>query len=182
MSRIVLMDTETTGLKPENGERIIEICGMEMINRKLTGKVFHYYTEPDGREIPEKVAKVHGITNAFLTDKNKFKDIEPDLKNFINGDMCVFHNAEFDVKFIDSELNRMGADWRIGGSIATMCTLRLAWFLDGVKFKKGYKLDNLMKKFKIEIPRDLHGAKVDVQILSEVYLALTKPYFLGEWE
>lgn len=182
MSRLVLLDTETTGLKPEQGERIIEICGMEMINRKLTGKVFHYYVEPDGREIPEKVSKVHGITNAFLANKPKFKEIEGELKKFINGDMCVFHNAEFDVKFIDSELNKMGAGWNIGGQIATMCTLRLAWFLDGVTYKKGYKLDNLMKKYNIEIPRDLHGAKVDVQILSEVYLALTKPFFYGEWD
>ncbi len=182
MSRQIILDTETTGLHPNQGERIIEICAMEMIERELTGRTFHEYLNPEGKKIHPLASKVHGVTDDMLTDKPIFEDIEGGLNDFIDGCEIVIHNAQFDVGFIDNELKMIGADWKIGGKIPTICTLRMARFLDGVKFKKGYKLDDLMEKYDIKIERELHGALVDVKILSEVYLHLTKPFYFGEWK
>ena len=155
--RQVVLDTETTGLEPAQGHRIIEIGCVELVGRRITGNHFHYYLNPD-RDIDEGAQEVHGLTAEFLSDKPRFE--------------LIIHNAPFDVGFINSELERLGKRHGRLDGYATVCdTLALARQLH-----PGQKnnLDALCKRYGIDnSQRELHGALLDAEILADVYLAMT---------
>lgn len=174
--RQIVLDTETTGLEPDQGHRIIEIGGVELINRRHTGRTFHHYLNPD-RDIDKGAQEVHGITLESLRDKPRFADVVEDLMAFISGAELVIHNAAFDVAFLDAELKRHSgiAPSYAGRHIAAECrvldTLALAR-----KIHPGQRnnLDALCKRYSIDNShRELHGALLDSRILADVYLAMT---------
>ena len=169
--RQIVLDTETTGLEPRLGHRIIEIGCVEIIDRRITGKNYHQYINPE-REIDEGAVEVHGITTAFLADKPLFKDVAEDFVNFIRGAELIIHNAPFDVGFIDHELTQINQEHNLVDNICTVLdTLVLAR-----KMHPGQKnnLDALCKRYDIDnSQRDLHGALLDAEILAETYLAMT---------
>ncbi len=169
--RQIVLDTETTGLEPKQGHRIIEIGCVEIINRRKTNKHYHQYINPD-REIDEGAYNVHGISNEFLADKPRFKDIAQEFVNFIRDSELIIHNAPFDVGFIDHELRKLGIKW---GKIEHFCTVTDTLTMAREKHP-GQKnnLDALCKRYEIDnSKRDLHGALLDAQILLDVYLAMT---------
>jgi len=171
MSRQIVLDTETTGLEPSQGHRIIEIGCVELINRRLTGNNYHQYLQPD-REIDEGALQVHGISNEFLKDKPRFSDIADDFMNYLQGAELVIHNAPFDVGFLDHEL-RLLADGR--GVIKDHCSV-IDTLVMARKMHPGQKnnLDALCKRYDVNnTQRELHGALLDAEILSEVYLRMT---------
>ena len=169
--RYIILDTETTGLSPALGHRIIEVAAVEMINRRLTGKHYHCYFNPE-REIDVGAQQVHGITLEFLQDKPKFADGSQELLAFIAGGELVIHNAPFDVGFLDHELARLDLE-----PVKTYCngvidTLKLA-----KELHPGQKnnLDALCKRYAVDnANRTLHGALLDAELLAEVYLAMTR--------
>jgi DNA polymerase-3 subunit epsilon len=173
--RQVILDTETTGLEPGEGHRIIEIGGVELVNRRPTGRHFHEYLNPE-REIDAGAAKVHGMRLSDLADKPRFADVAARLLEFIDGAELVIHNAPFDVGFLDAELARWVA--RTGGEVMTLrsrCrvldTLALAREMHPGQ-RNG--LDALCKRYSIDNShRTLHGALLDARILADVYLAMT---------
>jgi DNA polymerase-3 subunit epsilon len=169
--RQIVLDTETTGLEPSQGHRIIEIGCVELVNRRLTGNHYHQYLQPD-REIDAGAIEVHGITNEFLEDKPRFSDVAEDFLAFVRGTELVIHNAPFDVGFIDHELKLLGSGQ---GKVADICsvldTLTLARELH-----PGQKnnLDALCRRYGIDnSQREKHGALLDAEILADVYLAMT---------
>lgn len=169
--RQIVLDTETTGLEPSQGHKIIEIGCVEMINRRLTGNNYHQYIQPD-REIDEGAQAVHGISNQFLADKPRFSDIVKDFIEYIDGAELIIHNAPFDVGFIDHELKQLGAEY---GRVASYCTV-IDTLLMARKMRPGKKnnLDVLCKEYDVNnAHRDLHGALLDAELLSEVYLRMT---------
>jgi DNA polymerase III subunit epsilon len=169
--RQIVLDTETTGLEPSQGHRIIEIGCVEMINRRLTGNNYHQYLQPD-REIDEGAQAVHGISNQFLADKPRFTDIVKDFIEYLDGAELIIHNAPFDVGFIDHELKLAGPEY---GKVVTYCTV-IDTLLMARKMRPGKKnnLDVLCKEFDVNnAHRDLHGALLDAELLSEVYLRMT---------
>jgi len=171
MSRKIVLDTETTGLEPSQGHRVIEIGCVELINRRLTGNNYHQYLQPD-REIDEGALQVHGISNEFLKDKPRFTDVVDDLMSYLKGAELVIHNAPFDVGFLNHELKLVGnAQGVIADHCAVTDTLVMAR-----KMHPGQKnnLDALCKRYDVNnTQRDLHGALLDAEILSEVYLRMT---------
>ena len=171
MSRQIVLDTETTGLEPSQGHRVIEIGCVELINRRLTGNNYHQYIQPD-REIDEGALQVHGISNEFLADKPRFADIVEDLVNYLRGAELVIHNAPFDVGFLNHELKLLGDGYDTVNDYCTVTdTLVMAR-----KMHPGQKnnLDALCKRYDVSnTHRDLHGALLDAEILSEVYLRMT---------
>lgn len=169
--RQVVLDTETTGLEPEQGHRIIEIGGVELVNRRLTGRRLHYYLQPD-REIDDGAFEVHGITREFLHDKPRFADVHADILAFVSGAEVIIHNAPFDVAFLDHELARLGdPGLRIGSRCRVLDSLALARQLHPGQ-RNG--LDALCKRYGIDnSARELHGALLDAEILADVYLAMT---------
>ena len=169
--RQIVLDTETTGLEPSEGHRIIEIGCVELIDRRLTGDTYHQYIQPD-REIDAGAVEVHGITNESRADKPRFADIADDFLNFIRGAELVIHNAPFDVGFINHEFILL-AD--CPGSVADHCmvldTLALARRLHPGQRNS---LDALCRRYDIDnSQRDLHGALLDAEILADVYLCMT---------
>ena len=169
--RQVFLDTETTGLEPELGHRIIEIGGVELVNRRLTGRRLHYYLQPD-REIDDGALEVHGITREFLQDKPRFADVHADILEFVSGAEVVIHNAPFDVAFLDHEMERLGdPELRIQGCCRIVDSLALARQLHPGQRNS---LDALCKRYRIDnSARQLHGALLDAEILADVYLAMT---------
>ena len=168
--RQVVLDTETTGLNPAEGHRIIEIGCVELINRRLTGNNYHQYLQPD-REIDAEAIDVHGITNEFLSDQPRFSDTVDDFIDYINGAELIIHNAAFDVGFINNELGMLGAEFKVGDRCQILDTLKLAR-----KMYPGQRasLDALCKRLGIENShRTLHGALLDSEILADVYLMMT---------
>ncbi|KRT54497.1 DNA polymerase III subunit epsilon [endosymbiont of Ridgeia piscesae] len=169
--RQIVLDTETTGLEPQQGHRIIEIGCVEMIDRRLSGNNFHQYLQPD-REIDAGAIEVHGITNEFLADKPRFADLAADFLDYIRGAELIIHNAPFDVGFLNHELQLMGADSPpIGELCAVIDTLVMA-----KKMHPGQRnsLDALCKRYDVDnTQRELHGALLDAEILADVYLAMT---------
>jgi DNA polymerase-3 subunit epsilon len=170
-TRQIVLDTETTGLSPEQGHRVIEIGCVEMINRRLTGNNYHQYVQPD-RDSDEGALQVHGITTEFLKDKPGFAEIVVDLLEYLKGAELIIHNAPFDVGFLNHELQLAGKQY---GDISSNCTvtdtLKLAR-----KMRPGQKnnLDALCKHYEVNNQhRELHGALLDAEILSEVYLRMT---------
>ena len=171
MSRQIVLDTETTGLEPSQGHRVIEIGCVELINRRLTGNNYHQYLQPD-REIDEGALQVHGISNEFLKDKPRFSDVVDDLMSYLKGAELVIHNAPFDVGFLDHELKLVANGH---GVIADHCTVTDTLVM-ARKMHPGQKnnLDALCKRYDVNnTQRDLHGALLDAEILSEVYLRMT---------
>jgi DNA polymerase III subunit epsilon len=169
--RQIVLDTETTGLEPELDHRIIEIGCVEIVNRRVTGRTFHRYLNPE-RAIDEGAMAVHGIKRADLDDKPKFADIAEELVGFISDAELVIHNAAFDVAFLDDELARLPGEKR---TAATLCrvldTLELARSMHPGQRNN---LDALCKRYEVDNSRrDLHGALLDAQILADVYLAMT---------
>ena len=169
--RQVVLDTETTGLNPKEGHRIIEIGCVELVNRRLTERQFHMYINPE-RKIDDGAIEVHGITNEFLQDKPLFKDVVDDFVDFIRGAELVIHNAPFDVGFIDHEFALLSPS---AGKVTDFSTV----FDSLVYARKKHpgqrnSLDALCKRYGIDNShRDLHGALLDAEILSDVYLLMT---------
>ncbi|MGD8484333.1 MAG: DNA polymerase III subunit epsilon [Thioalkalispiraceae bacterium] len=168
--RQIVLDTETTGLEPTQGHRIIEIGCVELINRRMTDNRFHMYLNPD-REIDQGAIDVHGITNEFLADKPRFEEIVDDFLNFVRGAELVIHNAPFDVGFLNHELGKISGKHKVDDICTVLDTLVLAR-----KMHPGQKnsLDALCKRYEIDnAHRELHGALLDAEILADVYLAMT---------
>ena len=169
--RQIVLDTETTGLDPRQGHRIIEVACIEMENRRLTGRHLHRYVNPE-REIDAGAQAVHGISLEFLADKPKFSDIADELLAFINGGELVIHNAPFDLGFLNAELRRLD---RV--PVETLCsgvidTLRMAKDLHPGKRNS---LDALCERYEIDnSSRTLHGALLDTELLADVFLAMTR--------
>ncbi|SEM87524.1 DNA polymerase III subunit epsilon [Nitrosomonas marina] len=169
--RQIVLDTETTGLEYKLGHRVVEIAGVEISNRQLTGNHFHHYLNP-GRDSDEGALQVHGLTRAFLEDKPKFKEIAKDFLDFIYDAELVIHNAPFDVGFLNHELGleRLSAIDAYCARITD--TLKLAKDLHPGKRNN---LDALCERYKIDnSKRTLHGALLDAELLAEVYLAMTR--------
>lgn len=169
--RQIVLDTETTGIETSQGHRIIEIGCVEMINRKLTGRTYHRYINPQ-RAIDQEAIEVHGITNEFLEDKPLFSDIAHEFQAFIKGAELIIHNAPFDVGFINHEFNLMGSGDIV---VADMCTIVDTLVL-ARQIHPGQKnnLDALCRRYGIDNShRELHGALLDSEILSDVYLFMT---------
>lgn len=170
--RQIVLDTETTGIDPKQGHRIIEIGCVELINRKLTGNHFHVYINPE-RIVEAEAIEVHGITNEYLADKPKFREVQEGFINFIKGAQLVIHNAPFDVGFMDHE-------FQLVNSINPVKTHEICTVLDTLTLARelhpGQKnnLDALCKRYGIDNShRELHGALLDSEILADVYLLMT---------
>ena len=169
--RQIILDTETTGLSPALGHRIIEVAAMEMVNRHVTGNQFHFYLNPE-REIDVGAQQVHGITLEFLQDKPKFCDIAQEFLEFVRGAELVIHNAPFDMGFLNHELSLADRHSLEGHCAAIIDTLKLAKDLH-----PGQKnsLDALCKRYGVDNShRTLHGALLDTALLADVYLAMTR--------
>ncbi len=169
--RQIVLDTETTGLDWRNGDRVIEIGCVELLNRNLTGRHFHVYLNPE-RGIDAEAIAVHGITEEFLADKPRFKDVADDFEAFVRDAELVIHNASFDVGFLNNELALLGRsplEKFCGGVIDTLKMAK-----EQNPGKKA-SLDALCDRHQIEnAHRTLHGALLDAEILAEVYLAMTR--------
>lgn len=165
--REIVLDTETTGLKPEDGHRIVEIGCVELIDHVPSGQVFHRYLNPQ-REMPEESVRIHGLTAEFLADKPAFADIAEELFAFIADAPLVIHNAEFDLKFLNTELERIARE-----------PIPSARAIDTIEIAKRrfpgarYSLDELCRRFAIDLSaRDKHGALIDAELTAQVYLEL----------
>jgi len=181
MLRQIFLDTETTGLEIRDGNRIIEIGCVEMIDRKLTHNNYHQYIKPD-RDSEEGALNVHGITTEFLDDKPRFADIAEDFLKYIKGAELIIHNAPFDVGYLDHELSMANASVRnVAGISEIKDSLVLARQMHPGQRNS---LDALCKRYYISnLHRELHGALLDSEILADVYLAMTggqKTLLLGE--
>ncbi|OES33736.1 DNA polymerase III subunit epsilon [Alteromonas macleodii] len=170
--RQIVLDTETTGIDPKEGHRIIEIGCVEVVNRRLTGNHFHVYINP-GRHIEQEAIEVHGITNEFLADKPTFSQVAQEFVSFIKGAQLVIHNAPFDVGFMDHEFG-------LEASTKGVITNQICDVLDTLTLARqmhpGQKnnLDALCKRYGIDNShRTLHGALLDAEILADVYLLMT---------
>ncbi|GGI91358.1 DNA polymerase III subunit epsilon [Legionella impletisoli] len=168
--RQIVLDTETTGIGPEQGHRIIEIGCVELIDRVLTGKHFHVYLNPE-REVDEGAFRVHGISTEFLQDKPRFSEILQEFIQFVDGAELIIHNAPFDVGFINSELKL--ASWN--NSIEVHCRILDTLVMARDKHPgQRNSLDALCKRYEVDNSnRELHGALLDAEILAWVYLAMT---------
>lgn len=169
--RQVVLDTETTGLEHVQGHRVIEIGAVELINRRVTGEVFHIYLNPE-REIDAGAMQVHGLTNDFLQDKPRFRDVYTAFLDFVAEAELVIHNAPFDVGFLNAELKRLDAGPLDRHCVGVLDTLKLA-----KELHPGQKnnLDALCKRYLVDNSgRSFHGALLDAQLLAEVYLAMTR--------
>lgn len=169
--RQIVLDTETTGLEPSQGHRVIEIGCVELMHRKLTGNNYHQYLQPD-RESDEGALQVHGITTEFLKDKPRFSDVIEDFLDYLKGAELIIHNAPFDVGFLNNELRLVGEKY---GDLSQHCTI-IDTLVMARKMRPGQKnnLDALCKHYDVNnTQRELHGALLDAEILSEVYLRMT---------
>ena len=169
--RQIVLDTETTGLETSQDHRIIEIGCVELVNRKLTGKHYHQYINPE-RNVDEGAMQVHGITDEFLEDKPLFADIVDEFLAFVGDSELVIHNAPFDVGFIDHELSKLKNQPK---SIASLCQVVDTLALARNKHPgQRNNLDALCKRYMVDnSQRDLHGALLDAEILADVYLVMT---------
>jgi len=170
LSRQIVLDTETTGLDPKNGHRIIEVGCVELRERRLTGNNLHLYLQPD-REIDHQAIEIHGISNEFLIDKPRFEDVATELKDYLSGAELLIHNAPFDVGFLESEFSIIGDPFALSSICTVTDTLAMA--------RKQYpgqrnSLDALCKRLGVNNGhRTLHGALLDSEILADVYLTMT---------
>jgi len=179
LKRQLVLDTETTGLEPSQGHRIIEIGVVEMIDRRLTGNNFHIYLQPD-REIDAGAIEVHGITNEFLADKPRFEDIAQELADYLRGAEVIIHNAPFDVGFIDAEYQRMENGLTMESLCEVIDTLVMAREMHPGQRNS---LDALCGRYDVDNKhRTKHGALLDSEILADVYLAMTGGQKSLGWE
>jgi DNA polymerase-3 subunit epsilon len=169
--RQIFLDTETTGLDPAAGDRIVEIGCIEMVARRLTGRHLHHYVHPD-RTVPAEATRVHGLTDAFLADKPRFAAIGAELLTFVEGAEVIIHNASFDTGFLDAELARMGLAplsrvvARVTDSLAMARRMHPG---------KANSLDALCRRFEVDNSRrEFHGALLDASLLAEVYVRMTR--------
>ena len=169
--RQIFLDTETTGLSPDSGDRIVEIGCLEMVNRRLTGNDKHFYLNPD-RPSNEDALKVHGLSEEFLSGKPRFAEIADELLDYLAGAEIVIHNAAFDVGFLDAELRRIARP-RMAGLVARITDSLL---LARNQFPgKSNSLDALCKRLEVDnTNRTLHGALLDAGLLAEVYVRMTR--------
>lgn len=169
--RQIVLDTETTGLEPQAGHRIIEIGCVELSNRRLTGNDLHLYLNPD-REVDEGAQAVHGISNEFLAEKPRFADIAEELDAYLGDAELVIHNAPFDMGFLNAERQRLDpqAPW-----LETRCAVLDTLVQARQRFPgQRNNLDALCRRFDVDdSARELHGALLDAQLLADVYLAMT---------
>lgn len=168
--RQVVLDTETTGLDPALGHRVIEIGALEIVNRQPTGATYHVYLNPE-REIDAGAVQVHGLTSEFLADKPRFADIAREFLEFVRDAELVIHNAPFDVGFLNAELARL-KEGPVKRYCAVLDTLKLA-----KELHPGQKnnLDALCRRYEVDNSgRAFHGALLDAQLLAEVFLAMTR--------
>lgn len=175
--REIVLDTETTGLDPSQGHRLVEIAAVEIIDRKPTGNEYHIYINPE-RDVPMEAFRVHGLSSEFLKDKPVFRDIYEEFLGFIQNDNLIFHNAPFDVRFINAELAMVPlphGEPRVFLSNVIIDTLQMA----REKFPgQSNSLDALCRRFNVSLQsRTKHGALIDSRLLVEVYVQL-----LGGWE
>ncbi len=169
--RQVFLDTETTGLYPAQGHRIIEIAAIEVINRRVTNNHFHVYLNPD-REIDAAAQEVHGITLEFLQDKPHFQDVVSEFLDFVADAELVIHNAPFDMGFLNSELGRIGRENLEKSAGNIIDTLKMA---KDMRPGQRNNLDALCRHYGIDnSKRTLHGALLDAELLAEVYMAMTR--------
>jgi DNA polymerase-3 subunit epsilon len=169
--RQIVLDTETTGLEPAAGHRIIELGCVELVNRRPTQNRFHKYINPE-REVDRGALEVHGIENEFLATQPKFAEVAREFIDFVKGAELVIHNADFDVEFLNHELKRLpGLPAEIRECCGVLDTLALARRLHPGQRNS---LDALAKRYSVDnSKRELHGALLDAQILAEIYLAMT---------
>lgn len=169
--RQIVLDTETTGLNPRSGDRIIEVGCVEIVNRRLTGNNFHRYINPE-RDSEEGALAVHGLTTEFLSDKPKFAEIADELRDYVRDAEIIIHNAPFDLAFLDAEFSRLGFP-RFGEHVEKITdTLVQA---KEIHPGKRNSLDALCDRYGISnAHRALHGALLDAELLAEVYLAMTR--------
>lgn len=171
MNRQIILDTETTGLDPKKGHRLIEIGAVEMINRRLTGNTFHVYLNPQ-RQVDPNALAIHGLNDAFLADKPLFTHVLNDFISYISEAELIIHNASFDLGFIEHELHLANAEIK---KIAHICPVTDTLVL-ARQMHPGQKnsLDALCKRYRIDNNhRQLHGALLDAKILAHIYLAMT---------
>ena len=169
--RQIFLDTETTGLSPENGDRMVEIGCIEMDNRRLTGRHLHFYLNPERQNAAEAVA-VHGLTDDFLSDKPLFAHVVDEMLEFVSGAEIIIHNASFDVGFLNEELRRCGKP-KFSTHVSAI-TDTLAMARDQFPGKSN-SLDALCKRLEVDNSnRTLHGALIDANLLAEVYIRLTR--------
>ncbi len=169
--RQVVLDTETTGIDPREGHRMIEIGCVEMHKRRVTSNDYHQYLQPD-REIDEGAQAVHGITPEFLVDKPRFSEVVDQFMEYVKGAELIIHNAPFDVGFINNELKLITSKW---GRLEDHCTILDTLVMARDKYPgQRNSLDALCKRLSVNNEhRELHGALLDSQILADVYLAMT---------
>jgi len=169
--RQIVLDTETTGINPRDGHRIIEIGCVELVDRKPTGRVYHQYIQPE-REVPQEAIDVHGITNEFLLDKPLFGAIAQEFFDFVNGAQLIIHNAPFDMGFLNHEFSLLNQGYpALDEVVSVIDTLVMA---KEMRPDKRNSLDALAKEYPIsKRDRTYHGALLDSEILAEVYLAMT---------
>lgn len=167
MTREIVLDTETTGFDPEQGDRVVEIGALELVNHVSTGKTFHRYLNPD-RDMPDSAYRVHGLSSDFLADKPRFHEVVDDFLAFVGDAALVIHNAAFDMKFLNAELTRIDRP-----------VLPMSRAIDTVSMARRKfpgapaSLDALCRRFGIDnAHRTLHGALLDSELLAEVYLEL----------
>ena len=169
--RQIFLDTETTGLSPESGDRIVEIGCIEMVNRRLTGQTRHVYLNPE-RKGSEEATRIHGLTDEFLADKPKFAEVAEDLLGFLAGAEVIIHNAAFDVGFLNAELKRIkrGLFHTVAAGVTDTLLLARETFPG-----KANSLDALCKRLEVDnTHRTFHGALLDAGLLAEVYIRLTR--------
>jgi DNA polymerase-3 subunit epsilon len=169
--RQVFLDTETTGLSPESGDRIVEIGCIELVNRRLTGRSKHFYVNPE-RPNSDDALKIHGLTDDFLADKPLFAAVADELIEFLSGAEIVIHNAAFDVGFIDAELTRLGRP----AFASFVSKVTDSWSMAREMYPgKSNSLDALCRRLEVDnSSRALHGALLDAGLLAEVYIRMTR--------
>lgn len=175
-TRQIILDTETTGLYADGGDRLVEFAGLEMVNRQMTDKNLHLYVHPE-RDMPEEAARVHGLTIEVLEGKNAppFAEVGRQIADFLRGAELIIHNAKFDVGFLNMEFRRMGLPTveELGCTVTDTLAMAREMF-PGQKAS----LDALCNRFSVDrSKRVLHGALIDCELLGEVYLAMTRRQF-----
>jgi DNA polymerase III subunit epsilon len=169
--RQIILDTETTGLEPEQGHRVVELAAVEYIDRRPTGNNFHKYLNPE-RDSDERALEIHGLTTEFLSDKPSFVNIADEFIAYVNGAELIIHNAAFDLAFLNAELARCEKTGMADICPQVIDTLKLAKDLHPGKRNN---LNALCERYEVDnSQRTLHGALLDAQLLGEVYLAMTR--------
>ena len=169
--RQIILDTETTGLEPNLGHRVVELAALELLNRQLSGNRFHSYLNP-GRDSDAAALQIHGLSTEFLQDKPKFKDIALEFLEYINGAELIIHNASFDEAFLDYELGLQGFKRLKEYCAGIVDTLKIAKELHPGRKNN---LDALCDRYQVDnSKRALHGALLDAELLADIYVAMTR--------